>query len=81
MALADLVDEIVDFEAMHTFAVAKTARMRSHSDDPSCLSSEFIDTRAWLHALRQSHQSLKRLHFDGSAAIKQYLGELAVLTM
>ncbi|QQC67376.1 FUSC family protein [Paraburkholderia ginsengisoli] len=77
---ADLVDEIVGFEATRTFAAFEDPAMRSRSQHLGRLNGEFMDACARLHAL---HQLLKRLRANGSvstlAAIKPYLDELAAL--
>lgn len=77
---ADLVDEIVGFEATRTFAAFEDPAMRSRSEHLGRLNSEFTDAGARLHAL---HQLLKRLRASGSApiatAIKPYFSELAAL--
>ncbi|CAB3802346.1 p-hydroxybenzoic acid efflux pump subunit AaeB [Paraburkholderia ultramafica] len=77
---ADLVDEIVGFEATRTFAAFEDPAMRSRSQHLGRLNGEFMDACARLHAL---HQLLKRLRANGSApmvaAIKPYFDELAAL--
>jgi uncharacterized membrane protein YccC len=77
---ADLVDEIVGFEATRTFAAFEDPAMRSRSQHLGRLNGEFMDACARLHAL---HQLLKRLRASGSqpmaAAIKPYFRELATL--
>ncbi len=77
---ADLVDEIVGFEATRTFAAFEDPAMRSRSSYLSRLNSEFMDACARLHAL---HQLLKRLRANTSApivaAIDPYFHELAAL--
>ena len=77
---ADLVDEIVGFEATRTFAAFEDPAMRSRSQHLGRLNGEFMDACARLHAL---HQLLKRLRASGSApviaAITPYFHELAVL--
>ena len=77
---ADLVDEIVGFEATRTFAAFEDPAMRSRSQHLGRLNGEFMDACARLHAL---HQLLKRLRMNGSApvvaAIKPYFHELAAL--
>lgn len=77
---ADLVDEIVGFEATRTFAAFEDPAMHSRSEHLGRLNSEFMDACARLHAL---HQLLKRLRVNGSApiatAIKPYFSELAAL--
>ncbi|ASW00622.1 FUSC family protein [Paraburkholderia aromaticivorans] len=77
---ADLVDEIVGFEATRTFAAFEDPAMRSRSQHLGRLNSEFMDACARLHAL---HQLLKRLRVNGSVpiatAIKPYFHELAAL--
>ncbi|RKR38371.1 FUSC family protein [Paraburkholderia sp. BL17N1] len=77
---ANLVDEIVGFEATRTFAAFEDPAMRSRNQHFGRLNGEFMDACARLHAL---HQLLKRLHANGSApivaAIKPYFDELAAL--
>ncbi|MEM5459091.1 FUSC family protein [Paraburkholderia phytofirmans] len=77
---ADLVDEIVGFEATRTFAAFEDPAMRSRSQHLGRLNGEFMDACARLHAL---HQLLKRLRMNGSApvvaAIEPYFHELAAL--
>ncbi|WP_408212737.1 FUSC family protein [Paraburkholderia dilworthii] len=77
---ADLVDEIVGFEATRTFATFEDPAMRSRSQHLGRLNGEFMDACARLHAL---HQLLKRLRANGSeskvGAIKPYFDELAGL--
>jgi uncharacterized membrane protein YccC len=77
---ADLVDEIVGFEATRTFAAFEDPAMRSRSQHLGRLNGEFMDACARLHAL---HQLLKRLRVNGSApivaAVKPYFHELAAL--
>ena len=77
---ADLVDEIVGFEATRTFAAFEDPAMRSRSQHLGRLNGEFMDACARLHAL---HQLLKRLRVNGAApigaAIKPYFHELAAL--
>ncbi|MFM0628386.1 FUSC family protein [Paraburkholderia xenovorans] len=77
---ADLVDEIVGFEATRTFAAFEDPAMRSRSQHLGRLNGEFMDACARLHAL---HQLLKRLRVNGSApivaAIKPYFHKLAAL--
>ncbi|HZZ11109.1 MAG TPA: FUSC family protein [Paraburkholderia sp.] len=79
---AELVDEIVGFEATRTFAAFEDPAMRSRSHDLGRLNAEFMDACARLHAL---HQLLKRLRANGAdltlAAIAPYLHELATLLM
>ena len=77
---ADLVDEIVGFEATRTFAAFEDPAMRSRSQHLSRLNGEFMDACARLHAL---HQLLKRLR-DSSPrhmieAITPYFRELSAL--
>jgi len=55
---ADLVDEVVGFEATRTFAAFEDPSMRSRSDVLARLNHEFMDICARLHAL---HQLKKRL--------------------
>ena len=62
---ADLVDEIVGFEATRTFAAFEDPAMRSRSQHLGRLNGEFMDACARLHAL---HQLLKRLRASGAAA-------------
>jgi uncharacterized membrane protein YccC len=77
---ADLVDEIVGFEATRTFAAFEDPAMRSRSQHLGRLNGEFMDACARLHAL---HQLLKRLRASGAApviaAITPYFHELAAL--
>lgn len=77
---ANLVDEIVGFEATRTFAAFEDPGMRSRSQHLGRLNSEFMDACARLHAL---HQLLKRLRANGSVpitmAITPYFHELAAL--
>ncbi|PQV47917.1 putative membrane protein YccC [Paraburkholderia sp. BL21I4N1] len=77
---ADLVDEIVGFEASRTFATFEDPAMRSRSQHLGRLNGEFMDACARLHAL---HQLLKRLRANGSesnvGAIRPYFDELAAL--
>lgn len=77
---ADLVDEIVGFEATRIFAAFEDPAMRSRSQHLGRLNSEFMDACARLHAL---HQLLKRLRTLGSApmlaAIRPYFHELSAL--
>lgn len=63
---ADLVDEIVGFEATRTFAAFEDPGMRSRSGRLARLNSEFMDACARLHAL---HQLLKRLRASGASAV------------
>ncbi|WP_323047783.1 FUSC family protein [Paraburkholderia sp.] len=76
---ADLVDEIVGFEATRTFAAFEDPAMRSRSQHLGRLNGEFMDACARLHAL---HQLLKRLRVNGSGrivdAITPYFHELSV---
>ncbi|WP_345814770.1 FUSC family protein [Paraburkholderia sp. PREW-6R] len=77
---ADLVDEIVGFEATRTFAAFEDPAMRSQSRHLGRLNGEFMDACARLHAL---HQLLKRLRANGCtpvlSAIQPYLDELSTL--
>ena len=77
---ANLVDEIVGFEATRTFAAFEDPAMRSRSQHLGRLNGEFMDACARLHAL---HQLLKRLRANGAVpiatAIKPYFHELAAL--
>ncbi|MFL9910792.1 FUSC family protein [Paraburkholderia sp. RL17-337-BIB-A] len=77
---ADLVDEIVGFEATRTFAAFEDPAMRSRSQHLGRLNGEFMDACARLHAL---HQLLKRLRVNGLSrivdAITPYFHELSVL--
>ncbi|SMG59676.1 FUSC family protein [Paraburkholderia susongensis] len=77
---ADLIDEIVSFEATRSFVAFEDPAMRSRSQHFARLNSEFMDTCARLHAL---HQLIKRLRTSSSAsvlvAIGPYFDELAVL--
>ncbi len=77
---ADLVDEIVGFEATRTFAAFEDPAMRSRSQHLSRLNGEFMDACARLHAL---HQLLKRLRDSGPRhmieAITPYFRELSAL--
>ena len=77
---ADLVDEIVGFEATRTFAAFEDPVMRSRSQHLGRLNSEFMDACARLRAL---HQLRKRLRTSGSAsiiaALMPYFHELAAL--
>ncbi|RKE39398.1 putative membrane protein YccC [Paraburkholderia sp. BL23I1N1] len=77
---ADLVDEIVGFEATRTFAAFEDPAMRSRSQHLGRLNGEFMDACARLHAL---HQLLKRLRVGGSSrivdAITPYFHELSAL--
>ncbi|HZZ01499.1 FUSC family protein [Paraburkholderia sp.] len=77
---ADLVDEIVGFEATRTFAAFEDPTMRSRSQHLGRLNGEFMDACARLHAL---HQLLKRLRVSGPSqmvdAITPYFRELSAL--
>jgi uncharacterized membrane protein YccC len=77
---ADIVDEIVGFEATRTFAAFEDPAMRSRNQHLGRLNGEFMDACARLHAL---HQLLKRLRANGSAptlaAIRPYFDELSTL--
>lgn len=74
---AELVDEIVGFEATRTFAAFEDPAMRSRSQHLGRLNCEFMDACARLHAL---HQLLKRLRSGPSwtvDAITPYFRELS----
>ncbi|MFM0737694.1 FUSC family protein [Paraburkholderia xenovorans] len=77
---ADLVDEIVGFEATRTFAAFEDPSMRSRSQHLSRLNGEFMDACARLHAL---HQLRKRLRASGAErvvdAITPYFDEMSAL--
>ncbi|HYS68355.1 MAG TPA: FUSC family protein [Paraburkholderia sp.] len=77
---ANLVDEIVGFEATRIFAAFEDPAMRSRSRHLGRLNGEFMDACARLHAL---HQLLKRSRVNGSApmveAIKPHFHELSSL--
>lgn len=77
---ADLVDQIVGFEATRTFAAFEDPGMRSHSRRLARLNSEFMDVCARLHALRQL---FKRLQAGGPSlvvdATTPYFNELSAL--
>ncbi|WP_025599544.1 FUSC family protein [Burkholderia sp. WSM2230] len=77
---ADLVDEIVGFEATRIFAAFEDPAMRSRSQHFGRLNGEFMDSCTRLHAL---HQLLKRLRAKHPAtmveAIQPYFRELAAL--
>ncbi|CAE6784416.1 p-hydroxybenzoic acid efflux pump subunit AaeB [Paraburkholderia haematera] len=77
---ADLVDEIVGFEATRIFAAFEDPAMRSRSQHLGRLNGEFMDACARLHAL---HQLLKRLRAGGPSrmvdAITPYFRELSAL--
>lgn len=77
---ADLVDEIVGFEATRTFAAFEDPAMRSRNQHLGRLNGEFMDACARLHAL---HQLLKRLRVGGPSrivdAITPYFHELSIL--
>ncbi|RDJ98866.1 FUSC family protein [Paraburkholderia lacunae] len=77
---ADLVDEIVGFEATRIFAAFEDPAMRSRSQHLGRLNGEFMGACARLHAL---HQLLKRLRASGSRriveAITPYFRELSAL--
>lgn len=77
---ADLVDEIVGFEATRTFAAFEDPAMRSRNQHLGRLNGEFMDACARLHAL---HQLLKRLRIGGPSrivvAITPYFHELSAL--
>ncbi|WP_429326089.1 FUSC family protein [Paraburkholderia sp. GAS348] len=77
---ANLVDEIVGFEATRTFAAFEDPAMRSRSQHLGRLNGEFMDVCARLHAL---HQLLKRLRLGGPSrivdAITPYFHELSGL--
>lgn len=77
---ADLVDEIVGFEATRAFAAFEDPAMRLRSQHLGRLNGEFMDACARLHAL---HQLLKRLRANGPRwmvdAITPYFHELSEL--
>ncbi|HXZ09299.1 MAG TPA: FUSC family protein, partial [Paraburkholderia sp.] len=77
---ADLVDEIVGFEASRTFAAFEDPGMRSRSQRLARLNSEYMDACTRLHAL---NQLLKRLRANGptlvTEAIEPYFMEFASL--
>lgn len=77
---ADLVDEIVGFEATRTFAAFEDPGMRTRSQRLARLNSEFMDACARLHAL---HQLLKRLRASGATAtidaVEPYFAEFSSL--
>ncbi|MDR6408751.1 FUSC family protein [Paraburkholderia terricola] len=77
---ANLVDEIVGFEATRIFAAFEDPAMRSRSQHLGRLNGEFMDACARLHAL---HQLLKRGRVNASApvidAIKPYFHQLSSL--
>jgi uncharacterized membrane protein YccC len=79
---ADIVDEIVGFEATRSFAAFEDPTMRSRRQHLGRLNGEFMDACARLHAL---HQLLKRLRANGAAptlaAIRPYFDELSTLLM
>lgn len=75
---AELVDQIVGFEATRIFAAFEDPAMRSRGRHLTHLNSAFMDACTRLHAL---HQLLKRLRANGEGAmidaIKPYLYELS----
>jgi uncharacterized membrane protein YccC len=73
---AQLVDDVVGFEATRTFAYFEDPTMRSRSPLLARLNSEFMDVCARLHALRQL---LKRLSWSDAAIapLAPYFSELA----
>jgi uncharacterized membrane protein YccC len=77
---ADLVDEIVGFEAARAFASFEDPNMRVRSRRLARLNSEFMDACTRLHAL---HQLLKRMHAGQIKpvieAVSPYFGELSGL--
>jgi uncharacterized membrane protein YccC len=77
---ADLVDEVVGFEATRAFAAFEDPGMRSRSQVLARLNHEFMDVCARLHAL---HQLRKRLRGNSSAQVEQatapYFRELSQL--
>jgi uncharacterized membrane protein YccC len=77
---ADLVDEIVGFEAKRGFASFEDPNMRVRSRRLARLNSEFMDVCTRLHAL---HQLLKRLHAGQARpvieAASPYIRELSGL--
>ncbi|ALP64594.1 FUSC family protein [Paraburkholderia caribensis] len=77
---ADLVDEVVGFEATRAFAAFEDPGMRSRSQVLARLNHEFMDICARLHAL---HQLRKRLRGNPSVQVVQatapYFHELSQL--
>ncbi|ALL67011.1 membrane protein [Paraburkholderia caribensis MBA4] len=77
---ADLVDEVVGFEATRAFAAFEDPGMRSRSQVLARLNHEFMDVCARLHAL---HQLRKRLRGNPSVQVVQatapYFHELSQL--
>ncbi|MBP0593677.1 FUSC family protein [Paraburkholderia sp. LEh10] len=77
---ADLVDEVVGFEATRAFAAFEDPGMRSRSQVLARLNHEFMDVCARLHAL---HQLRKRLRDNQSLQVVQltapYFDELSQL--
>ncbi|MPW20286.1 FUSC family protein [Paraburkholderia sp. CNPSo 3157] len=77
---ADLVDEVVGFEATRAFAAFEDPGMRSRSQVLARLNHEFMDVCARLHAL---HQLRKRLRDNQSILVVQstapYFRELSQL--
>jgi uncharacterized membrane protein YccC len=77
---ADLVDEVVGFEATRAFAAFEDPGMRSRSQVLARLNHEFMDVCARLHAL---HQLKKRLRDNQSTLVADsttsYFQELAQL--
>lgn len=77
---ADLVDEVVGFEATRAFAAFEDPGMRSRSQVLARLNHEFMDVCARLHAL---HQLRKRLRDNPSVQVMQatapYFHELSQL--
>ncbi|TXC82562.1 FUSC family protein [Paraburkholderia azotifigens] len=65
---ADLVDEVVGFEATRAFAAFEDPGMRSRSQVLARLNHEFMDVCARLHAL---HQLRKRLRGNAQAQVEQ----------
>jgi uncharacterized membrane protein YccC len=77
---ADLVDQIVGFEAVRGFASFEDPNVRVRSRRLARLNSEFMNVCTRLHAL---HQLLKRMHADQEASVLEaaspYLRELSNL--
>ena len=77
---ADLVDEIVGFEATRAFAAFEDPSMRSRSQRLARLNSEFMDACARLHAL---HQLIRRVQAGGLTQVVEattpYFEELSRL--
>ena len=65
---ADLVDEVVGFEATRAFAAFEDPGMRSRSQVLARLNHEFMDVCARLHAL---HQLRKRLRGNAQVQVEQ----------